>query len=257
MRTFQQHTDILRQLVQLESRDDLDSAQRHGMYWIGSLLRAKYKILNEDPAPISAPETALVRFECPAKANNYMRTGNNTSRGYYCDMLTRDQQTGIIALILAGGKNTKHRLWPLMKENLKRGWFTNNTTGHRVQRDKQPELVGKSRRDFAGFEQLAMCLRGLLGIWAYPICEILDLTLLFSAIKYRWFNKQREPLNFMVRCGVSALWVPTLSSWLARRITNPLDMFSRLVRYFNRGDDLGPPMFKQWTYETLKKLFVS
>lgn len=243
--------------------NDLDTPQRMGMYWLGVALRNLHRLpeLSGERAVgaerIVKPRAALTMLECIEHEGDFMRSNNPASRGNYCDMMTRDQQTGIIAMLYCHDDKdiALATLKRLFWNNMKRGWFTNNKTGWRVDRKTEPEKIGTSWPDFAGFDNLSICLRAFtscrtLQLFFMPLLCILDLSLLFGAIQYRWFDKKTEPLNFLVRCGL--IWgVETPISWLAKRLTNPDDMAMRVERYMEREPHKAPPLHYVWTTRLL------
>ncbi len=254
MRAWKGHVNNFGMLVQndgTENGNDLDSPQRMGMFWAGCALREKQKDPYDFVWGVNDPHSTLSLLRCVASAGDYMRSPNPKSKGNYCDMMTRDQQTGIIATGVAGG--LKRQIYKLMVFNLKRGWFTNNRTGWRVNRQRDPHLVGKSKPNFAGLSQLAMCFRAMGWWWMYLLTTVLDAELIFNAVKYRWFSKRREPINFILRCGIARYWHPTLTGWIANRINDPDNLHERLVRYMDRGPHQAPPLQNVWTLDMMKR----
>lgn len=257
MRDWDQHIDQYGQLVQ-ETGNDLDTPQRTGMFWGGLAVRSILGIawpMLKITKTLRAPVEALAQLE-HNESGNYMRSANPESRGHYPDMLTRDQQTGILATMLAAKGQAKGACKRLMWANLKRLWLTNNRTAWRVDREKNPELIGKSKPNFAGLSQLAMCFRILEWWWTYPLIMLLDSELIYGAIVYRYFKKEREPINFMLRCGVARTHYPTPTAWLACWLTDPMDMYLRLVRYMKRLPHKAPPLEEIWTLEVMTNIFI-
>jgi len=135
---------------------------------------------------------------------------------------------------------------------MKRGWFTNNRTGWRVDRAKEPEKAGKDWPDFGGFDNMAACFRGLDWWWLWPLLVVLDLELIFAAVQYRWFNKKTEPLNFLVRLAIARYWLPTPTALVAMCLTSAGDMAARVERYMIRGPHTAPPLHTIWNYKMLR-----
>ena len=257
MRTWKNNIDNLGQLVQ-ETGNDLDTAQRMGMYYAGLALRKRFGLDVTLVDNVIGPDEWLYIAESHIKGD-YMRTGNPDSRGYYPDMMTRDQQTGVLAVMLSirVSKTARKRCLRLMWNNLKRFWFTNNKTGWRVDRAKEPEKIGKDWPNFAGLSQLAMCFRVLKWWPLYPLICILDLELIWAAVEDRFFKKQGEPINSIMRAGIAASYYPTPASYIAGKINRAEDMFLRIERYMERGPHKAPPLQQIWSFDLLKKFISS
>lgn len=250
---FRNHVNSYGMLVQddgTNSGNDLDSPQRMGMFWLGASIRAKMGRPVEMVWGLCNPIDCLKQLH--DGEGNYRRSPNPTSRGYYYDVMTRDQQTGIIAMMIAG--KLKGMLKQLFWRNMRRGWFTNNSTGWRVNRGLEPEKVGKDWPDFAGFANMAMCFRGMGWWWMYPLIMILDLDNLWGAVQYRFFSKTHEPLNHYVTCAAAWYKYPTPVSWLANRINDGADAFQRIVRYMDRKPHQAPPLYIVWDEQMMKEI---
>jgi len=257
-------------MIQQRRGNGGDTAQRMGMYWIGQMLRyiIGLRLYSGHAGPIK-PYQAMKLLECPDSSGNYRRTDDESQRHSACDRLTRDQATGIGALMLAGTiyhyndegiKLIRTRCKKFAWNMLKRFWFTNNKSSHRWEKDDP--RVGTSRRDFGGFSLMGMCVRCLGWWWAWPLLCIWDSELVFSAIRYRYFNNRNDVLNHVVRCCIAGNVLPTPSAWLANKINNPHNLGTRMIRYFDQQYwisteneyDEGPPMYQVYDEEFLTKV---
>jgi hypothetical protein len=248
-----------------------DEAQRFGMYWWGKVLQYYYLPENGQNSfqtgehLVAAPSEGLSYLECDKEDGNYRRYAIDPVKHWSgaCDRFTRDQSTGVCAAFLAGKilkgipfPDRKKRLGKFLWNMFKRLGFTNNYTkrglpvGH--------ELEGKSWRDWFGFSQWAMGLRGLGGpvfYWAYLV---LDIELVINAITTRWFYDGDDVLNFVLRCTTARVVCPTPWAWLACKISDPGHLSECIRIYFTRTfkpfAQVGPPMETIYTEELLRKV---
>lgn len=242
-------------MITQKQGDDCDQAQREGMFAMNMAIREKHGMPIPEVIGKLRPALAARLLEVDDKPGDYKRTGNKDSRCHRPDMLTRDQSTGITALLLV--LDSKKRLSKFFRNMLFRGFFTNNKTGHR--NTDKPELHGKSRRDFFGLDQIANCIRGLGGIYylLYPLVLLGDLSLLYSTIKVKKYDKKDDVLNYVLRLVISKAYFNTVMGRICAKIADPEDLYRRLHIYFSRqspNGDHGPPMHELYSVVFLNKV---
>ena len=245
---WEEHLDKNGMIVQ-KLGDDCDQAQREGMFSVGQKNTINPILIPKK----SLPEVSLKLLESDVPGD-YKRTGNDDSRCARNDMLTRDQATGIIALMSVVKDNK--RLKKFFINMLKRGFFTNNKTKH-ADAGANPENYGKSKRDFLGFDQIASCIRMLNWYWMWPLVWIGDLSLLYSTLNIRFWNKDDDVLNYVVRLVMARLMFNTVIGSICAKIADPDDLYGRLVVYFTRTNDSGdhgPPMYEVYNLDFLRKV---
>lgn len=246
-----------------------DEAQRFGMYWWGRVLEKIYggrKEIEPAEADIADVSVGLGHLECESSKHkgNYRRYAIVPQQHWSgaCDRFTRDQSTGVCAAFLASKfldqqfSNRKKRLAKFLWNMMKRLGFTNNYTkrglpvGH--------ELEGKSWRDWFGFSQWAMGMRGLGGPLFYWAYLILDIELVINAVTTRWFYDGDDVLNFVLRTTTARTVCPTPWSWLACKISDPGHLAKCIGIYFTRTfkpfAQIGPPMETIYTEQLLRKV---
>jgi hypothetical protein len=258
MSLWKDHLDENRMIIQ-KLGDDCDQAQREGMFAMGQYLREKYGMPNIHVPRKLSVEESLALLESENKGD-YKRTGSPNSRCSRADMLTRDQSTGIIASMLSA--EDRERMKSFFWNMAKRGFFTNNKTSHR--NADIPEKHGTSKRDFLGFDQICNCIRFL---WKspllFPITLLGDLSLLYSTIKYRYFEKEStDVLNFLLRLSIAKGYFGTYMGRICAKIASSDDLFNRMRAYFTnesyndhlKATDIGPPMYLIWRKKMIKEV---
>lgn len=238
-------------LITMKSGGAGDQAQREGMFAMGQLLRS---LVGLAPKPVenkTDPFMASVYHEV-GNTGDYRRSGNKESKFYRDDMLTRDQATGITALLLVVG--SKSRLKKFFMNMVKRKFMTNNATSWRS--INTPEDWGKSRADFFGFHQIAMCIRELKMWYLYPLAWICDLGLLFDTIKYKGYNNNVDVVSYILRLSIAKKYQKTLMGQLCAKLCDSKDLHDRLRVYFTRtyGEEVGPPMELVWTSQMMERV---
>lgn len=275
------HIDSYRLITQ-KLGDQGDTAQRMGMAQMGYWLKVKrLKLKDEIPiSKIASPKETLELLECKDKLGRYKRHVDPSTKWSRCDILTRDQGTGIAATMLAGSltssndkeksffkQKIKRYFWEIFKPKKEllesSAWWSPlipffrmfNFTGWRNAGD--PTYTNKSKADISGFMIPSILLRGLSPLW-YPVFTVLDGEVFLAAVGEKLFGKPEKDdvLNFVLRAVIARQVYPTIFGWLASKLIDTAEMERKLTAYFTRtfsNGDHGPPMHLLYSKDFLDK----
>jgi hypothetical protein len=200
--------------------DGGDTAQRMGMYWAGFLLNAAR-------VTTTLPKLPTLTLD---KLSSYMRHGfvrHPFQDGFRSDPahFSRDQQDPLV--VMMGLLDIDDYLRWTLKNQLKRSGRYQN-------------------RDWANLNTVSLYIRAFKARHLWPLLLVTDLGLIVSGISH-WVKRKRDPIhtdinNHVIRLAQAQAILPTLTSWLARKLFKRLwpDMNEALA-FYHRAENGGNP----------------